>query len=297
MTVSVQSLWRRKPPDPTRRTVVVVTDLDGTLFDAETSEAAHAADLLAKRAVPLVICSSRTRAEIEGLQQKLGVAAPFIAENGGALFLPRGYFPPWPDVRWAPAYDVIEFGRPYHAVVEALRVTSRRLGIEVIGFCEMSIDEVAAEYGLTLAEARLAKLREYDEVFRIVDDDPAVHSRLFRALHRAGLRCSSRGRYHHATWISDRRRTLRTLFSLYRYIAGNVLTVGLADSPCDAWVLEEVEVPIVVQNEASGASARLLGKIPTARLTSGAGRQGWSEVIAQVIGSPSLAAQTCQHLS
>jgi mannosyl-3-phosphoglycerate phosphatase len=296
MTVSVQSLWRRTPPDPTRR-IVVVTDLDGTLLAAETSEAAHVADLLAERAIPLIICSSRTRAEIESLQQNLGLAAPFITENGGALFLPHGYFPTWPDVWRAPAYDVIEFGRPYHAVVEALRVTSRRLGIEVIGFCEMSIDEVAAEYGLTLAEARLAKLREYDEVFRIVDDDPAVHSRLFRALHRAGLRCSSRGRYHHATGVSDKRRSLRTLLSLYRHAAGRILTVGLADSPCDVWVLEEVDIPIVVQNEAIGGWARLLSKVPTARLTSGCGPQGWSEVIGHVIGSPSSSAQTRQHLS
>lgn len=42
--------------------------------------------------------------------------------------------------------------------------------------------------------------------------------------------------------------------------------VRLADGPCGVWVLKEVDIPIVVQSEATGGSTRLLRTIPTARL-------------------------------
>lgn len=304
MSLSIHSFWRaprdrHEPLDVTRR-VVVVTDLDGQLFDATAEvvrEAAHALRLLAVQEIPLVICSSRTRAEIESLQQRLGLAAPFISENGGALFIPQGYFPDLPvDIRRGSAYDVMEFGRPYRAVVHTLHATSRRLGIEVVGFCGMSIDEVAAECGLTLAEARLAQLREYDEVFRILDEcGPAVQSRLFGALDRAGLRCSSRGRFHHATGVRDQRRSLRMLLSLYRRTARRLLTVALAGSPADAWVLQEVDIPIVVQGEATGGATPLLAQTRTTGLTNARGPLPWNEAIAGILGSESV--NTFRHPS
>ena len=41
-----------------------------------------------------MICSSKTRAEIEYYQEKIGIADPFISENGGAIYIPQGYFSP-----------------------------------------------------------------------------------------------------------------------------------------------------------------------------------------------------------
>lgn len=79
------------PPVP----VVVFADLDGTLLDRTTFAADAAADAigaLSRARIPLVFCSRKSRAEIELLQQRLDVHHPFIAENGGALHIPDGYF-------------------------------------------------------------------------------------------------------------------------------------------------------------------------------------------------------------
>ena len=43
------------------------------------------------------------------------------------------------------------------------------------------------------------------------------------------------------------------------------------------------DIPIVVQNPANDATARLLRKVPTARLTSVPGPQGWNETILEVV--------------
>jgi len=71
---------------------LIFTDLDGTLLDAETyswQEAGEALDLCRRHRVPVILASSKTRAEIEILRDRMMLSDPFISENGGGIFLPR----------------------------------------------------------------------------------------------------------------------------------------------------------------------------------------------------------------
>src|SRR5438132_7140469 len=130
MSVSEPSWWRQpfsQPAAAMTQGIVVVSDIDGDLLESGTHSRADeraALDFLAARGIPLVINSSRTRAEIERLQQTLQMHTPFISENGSALFLPRGSVPFAPEgARPAVGGEVIEFGKRYHGVVDALRLT------------------------------------------------------------------------------------------------------------------------------------------------------------------------------
>ncbi len=267
--------------------LVVFTDLDGALLDYETysfSAASEALELLQRHEIPVVVCSSKTHAEIEHIQLDLRLRHPFISENGGAIFLPREYFLFTPDgVRSFDGYDVIEFGAPYWQLVEALHRISAEVGIRVVGFSDMSVEQVAQDCKFSSAQARLAKLREHDEPFRILDSSPAVRSRLLAALHKAGLSCARDGRHYHLTGVTDKWLAIRKLRSLYEQAWGSVLTVGLGDSPNDLPLLQEVDLPIVVRNPAVGASTRLLRKVPTALISSEVGPRGWNEMMLKVI--------------
>ena len=78
------------------RRMIIVTDLDGTLLHPRTysfEEALPALKLVRERGVPLVLCSSKTRAELEVCRKRLDNGHPFISENGGGIYLPAGYFP------------------------------------------------------------------------------------------------------------------------------------------------------------------------------------------------------------
>jgi mannosyl-3-phosphoglycerate phosphatase len=154
--------------------MVVFMALDGMPGDRNSPEFAAATEalkLLARCGIPLVLCSSRTRAEIARIQQDLGIVQPFVSENGAALFVPEGYFAFAPQgAQRRQGFEVVEFGRPYSEAVAALRATAASLGVQVIGFSDMSIADVARECGLSLSQARLAKLREYAEPFRIPDN-------------------------------------------------------------------------------------------------------------------------------
>lgn len=275
----------RKGSRRSRKSIVVFTDPDGTLLERRSRPcvpACEALDFLADHDVPIVLCSSRTRAELELIQQEFRLRHPFISENGGAVHLPRGYFssssPSSAPLDQA-GYDVLALGAPHERVVEVLRHTAETTRIEVRGFNDMSVQDVAAECGLSLAEARLAQLREYDEPFRILESDPAVHNRLFAALRRAGLRSvKGSGRFHHVTAGGGIALAVRTLKALYRQHSGDVLSVGVCDGLADPSLLREVDLPIIVWN-AEADVARVLRKIPTARVTTMAGSLGWNEAI------------------
>jgi hypothetical protein len=70
---------------------VVFTDLDGTLLDHDTygwEEALPALERCKRLLIPIVLVSSKTRAEMDQLRIKLSISAPFISENGGGIFSP-----------------------------------------------------------------------------------------------------------------------------------------------------------------------------------------------------------------
>ncbi len=272
-----------------RPACVVFTDVDGCLVDHTTysfEEAAAALARLRSRGVPLVLCSSKTRAEVERLQQELGTTDPFVSENGGGLFVPDGYFPfDLPGARPMAGYQVIELGRPYTEVVEALHAAARKAGVRVVGFNDMTVAEVAAETGLSLPAARLAKLREYDEPFRIVEGDPAQRARMFRALSAAGLRATEGGRYHHVGGPTDKGVAVSLLLRFFRWAHGQLVSVGLGDGPNDVPFLRLVDLAFVVANPVSGATERVSRQVPSARVTTAAGPAGWHEAMAGILGN------------
>ncbi|MQA29184.1 MAG: hypothetical protein GEU82_05000 [Luteitalea sp.] len=228
---------------------------------------------------------NETRAELELIQQDLHVQHPFISENGGGVFLPSAYFPVVPSgARRVAGYDVLEFGKPYHLLTRALHEVANKAGIAVLGFSDMSVPEVADDCQLSLAQARLAKLREYDEPFRLVEPKPPVQSRLFTAFRRVGLRCFTHGRYHYLTSVTDKTESIRTLTSLYRQTSERVLTIGLAGDSSDIGLLQAFDIPLVVQNGAVDV-AQLMRKVPSARFTSMRGSQSWSEAIRGVVNA------------
>ncbi len=268
--------------------LVVFSDLDGTLLDQQNysyEAAADGLDLLHRLALPLVLCSSKTRAEIALLQEKIGIRHPFISENGGAVFLPKGYFPFSPSgARSVAGYDAIELGRCYMAVVHRLREAASRLGVPIAGFHDMSADQVAALCGLSLAEARLAKQRDYDEPFRILSRVTTGRRRLRLALEREGFRYTQGTRFDHVTGGTDKGRAVARLRTFYTLAAaGPVLTIGLGDSMNDLPLLQTVDVPIVIRNQTNGITARLLGRIRAARVTRRPGPSGWGEAVCEVI--------------
>ena len=70
---------------------VFFTDLDGTLLEHTSyrwDAARRALALVKRRGYPLVIVTSKTRAEVLPVLRGLGRREPFVVENGGAIYFP-----------------------------------------------------------------------------------------------------------------------------------------------------------------------------------------------------------------
>ena len=137
--------------------LIVFTDLDGTLLDHDTyswQEAAPALEALRIKGVPLILCSSKTRAEMLVLWQELGLSHPFITENGGGIFAPETN-PITGAGHWQPAgpgWRGITLGRPVKELRAALDGFKHETGAR--GFGDMTDAEVGRTDGTRLEIGR-----------------------------------------------------------------------------------------------------------------------------------------------
>jgi mannosyl-3-phosphoglycerate phosphatase len=270
------------------RPLIVFSEVDG-VFDQAT---AHSFDVAARKVawltrnhVPLVLCSSKTRAELEHISQGLGISHPFICESGSAVFIPKGYLGfSVRDGRELAGYKALEFGRSYTEIVEILRTTADRQRIRIRGFSDMSVEEVAREGGVSLLEARLAKLREYGEFFRVLDPDPAARRRLFTALRSARVLCTTIGPlYDHAGAAVDHRLGVSLLRGLYRRACGDVVSVGVAQPRHEGNLLQLVDIPVAVRARNMSIDAHVTEESSAAAVIEIDGVEAWVDTIVELV--------------
>lgn len=252
---------------------LIFTDLDGTLLDRDTysfEPARPALERLRRLGIPWILVTSKTRAETEFWRGALGNQHPFIVENGAAAVIPEGYFGPSTPSR-------LEWGRPYAELVAALEEAARETRCAVRGFHGMTVDEVAAVCNLSPEQAALAKQREYDEPFELLD--PSREGPLVEALERRGLRVSRGGRFYHASGPADKGQAVLALKRLYEDRSGPVTTIGLGDALNDLAFLRVVDIAVVVRSE---QAERLMAELAGARLTEQPGPAGWNAAVLEL---------------
>ncbi len=265
--------------------LIVFTDLDGTLIDRNCSfhKAGEALNRLKGSGAPLVICSSKTRAEIEYYRERLSNAHPFISENGGAIFVPEGYFsPPSLDglgaVETGGGYRVVRLGAPYSALRTAMEEL-RGEGFAVRGFGDMTVEEVASLTGLSPFEAELAKRREFDEPFLYQGAGTGMGD-LLAAIEAKGY-THTEGRVHHLLGPSDKGKAVSILARLYRREQGPLVSCALGDSPNDIPMLAVADIRVVVQGPDGRYDPRI--DLPDLVKAQGVGPEGWNEAVLRIL--------------
>lgn len=266
--------------------LIVFTDLDGTLLDAKTyafDAAQEALNGLRVRGIPMIPASSKTRVEIERLRAGLDHHHPFIVENGGGVFIPKGYFDfPLEGAVLRGPYQVIELGLPYVALRLALKEIAHALNCRIRGFGDMTTEEVAERMGLSPSDALLAKQREYDEPFIVESDPPPVDAIRAKAEAR-GLRCTSGGRFDHLMGPSDKGAACRYLIDCYRRRYGAITIVAIGDSLNDLPMLAEADRPILVQRTDGAHDPGVA--LPNLIRAPGVGPVGWNDAVLNLMAT------------
>ncbi len=263
--------------------MVVFTDLDGTLLDHRTYswEASRPAlRLLEEKNIPLIVCSSKTAAEIKSLQKRLNLTHPFISENGAAIFIPRGYF------RFTFKADgetddflVLELGTPYRRLRDFLARLQEKYAGKIKGFGDLSVEEVSGLANLPLEEARLAKMRDYDEPFLL--NEATLEPAILEEAQASGLQITRGSRFYHLLGKNDKGKAVEMLTNFFRQQEGELTTIGVGDSLNDLPMLEAVDYPVLVQKPDLSYDPGI--KLPHLILASKPGPEGFSESVSRLI--------------
>ncbi|HZA62178.1 MAG TPA: HAD hydrolase family protein, partial [Nitrososphaeraceae archaeon] len=159
------------------------TDIDGTLVDINTAEYGKETDklirLIKERNIPLILASAKTRLEQNKIREDLGLSDPFIVENGGAIVIPKGYFPDHAlrDIKYPlretqeienEARDVnheivIELGKPVDYIRAKLSDIRKKYSINFRGVADISVEKLSNLALISREQAKRMAQRNYGE--------------------------------------------------------------------------------------------------------------------------------------
>ena len=234
--------------------IIVFADLDGTILDehynfSQTQPIIHR--LLALDA-SIVLASSKTRSEVEFYRRHLGIDDPFIVEDGSAIYIPKKYFKKaFTYNKQDSRYHVIELGIPYSEIRKKIESIKKKTAANIMGFGDMTTQEIAQDTGLPFELAQLAKAREYDEPFRIIEGS---ENAVIDAIEQQGLYCTKGGRYFHVLGNTDKGKATAILKQIYQQEFKKTVTIGIGDSPNDFSMFAQVDKSFIIAAEKSVSS-------------------------------------------
>jgi mannosyl-3-phosphoglycerate phosphatase len=264
--------------------LIVVTDLDGTLLDQRTygyELSLPAVRRLQAGRIPIVLCSTKTSAEMLPLWGELGLKDPFICESGGAIYFPLDYLKAQVSgLKTAGPFRVLELGTDVLRLRAALEEAAGECRVGLRSFGQMNVDEIAALTGLTPEQCFRAGQRRYDEPFLVQSGEV---ENLSAVLRRHGLTITRGDRFYHLTGGHSKRNAVVKLLDLHRRQYGEAVAIGLGNSANDWPMLSAVERPVLVKNLDGRWDATVVEHMPDVERTEGVGPQGWREAIDRIL--------------
>ncbi|WP_040557554.1 HAD-IIB family hydrolase [Reinekea blandensis] len=265
-------------------TILIYTDLDGTLLDHETYSASGASmgiqSALDAGAV-IIPVTSKTRAEVEPLMGELNWGFPFIVENGSAVFLPEWlctkvdcHLPSQAEYRVKAFSPTLAEWQP---LIDDL---AQALPGAFQPFSQLDVARVIALTGLSEEHAARALQREFSDPLYWLGTDQQ-----FQQLHQfcvqKGVDVVRGGRFVHLLQGSDKGRAVRWLTDWYDQRESNKpQTIALGDGENDLSMLAAVDHPVQVR---SPSHAFPDFEHPNRFRTQHTGPEGWSEAIASLL--------------
>jgi len=274
---------------------IIFTDLDGTLLDQHTysfEKATEALALAKENEIPIVLCTSKTQAEIEEYRERMHNDDPFIPENGGAIIIPKNYFKSVFDKKGnypirENQYIIIELGTPYEIILDTLTKIKKSTNAIIRGFSDLTPEEISKITGLSITSAILSKKRFYSEPIIIKGGTETINNVKKRIL-ASGLNFLEGGRFHHVFGsITDKGKAVSTLINIYKENANDsIKTIGLGDSLIDLPMLAAVDIPVLVKKTSGNYDRRI--QIANLIYADDIGPEGWNKAILKILNNISF---------
>ena len=263
-----------------KSTLLVFSDLDGSLLDHHSyslQEALPTVMALNKLGIPLILSSSKTRAEMIALRSKLGNEDPFIVENGAAVFIPRQYFSRQPantDTRgeyWA--YEMAPSRDHWLTVLSTLQ---NEYADDFTSFYSAGVAGIMAMTGLSEAQATAANDRDYSEPVQWTGD-PQMEPQFIRRLKMFGASVTKGGRFLSVSGNCNKGRAMIWLRDCFHDARPSLPVEDLAigDSNNDIPMLEAARTALLIRSPEHDFP--FLEKVDGVIHSKYFGHEGWTE--------------------
>lgn len=291
------------------------TDIDGTLVDINTAEYGKETDklirLIKERNIPLILTSAKTRLEQNKIREDLGISDPFIVENGGAIVIPKGYFPDYAlrDIKYPlretqelknEARDVnheivVELGKHADYIRAKLSDIRKKYSINFRGVADISVEKLSNLALISRDQAKRMAQRNYGEtILQIQSEDIA---RFIKYVQEDGMKVIHGGRFFDVTVGTDKGIAVGILKKLFKdKFHNNVTFFGIGDSTNDIPMLNLMDIPILVQRQDSSwvddGEIKMKNAVDSSRSSissnklikvEGIGPNGWENAIHKII--------------
>lgn len=265
--------------------MIIFSDVDGTLISSENyhpDASIPALKLCKEKNIPVVLVSSKTRAELIKLRHILENEEPFISENGGGIFFPKEKWEKRTGWVSRGEYWALILGKTYPEICHALKESAKISGANCLGFSQMSINQVQQYTNLDEATAKLAKERDFGEPFIILNEIDFILQKLIDEVSSRGFKITRGKRFYHiVSKTGGKGEAVKVLISLYREKYEKVKFAAIGDASNDRPMLEVVDFPYLVLQ-----SKNLFDKeafFEGVKLTKSVGPEGFAEAVYELL--------------
>ena len=258
---------------PEASSLIVFSDLDGTLLDHRTyshAAAAPALERLRQLRVPLILASSKTAAEIIPLRKELGFDdCEAIVENGSGILEAHG--------------ENGSTESKYLLIRQMLDRLPASLRAQYQGFGDWSAQKVSDLTGLPLADAENARNRRFSEpgLWLGGEEDKASFVEAVTAM---GLTVQQGGRFLTLSFGGNKAERMMEITARHAKAGKKPFVVALGDAPNDLAMIEQADLGIIIPNPAHAGIPPCTGEA-TGRIirAKAAGPKGWNQVIMSLL--------------
>ena len=256
----------------------VVTDVDGTLMDHsyDLTPAKETIKKLQKLSIPVILCTSKTAAEVKVIRSELNLKDPFIVENGAAIY----------GESLKNVNGQIILGKKYETLEEILKCISKEIDYKLTPLNNLTDEEATELTGLKGNSLTLMRDRHWSMPFlnppSFLEERINISCKKFKVDIFKGNRMS-----HLLSINSNKGKAINTLREYSKN--QNIQIIGLGDSPNDLPLLMSSDIRIVIPG-VEGPNLDLLEKLKNFEYTLALepNGYGWKSEINKLINNLKL---------